>query len=120
MLTSMAPSTREIPRPEWSGYFDSFSRDLDELVATLEVVGEEIGAQTEAENARLLGITYDDKDDILVIGLDPIGGITEELERIVDKPQAIFLETDDEQGTLTFDVEDREGQKTLLRLAPPS
>ncbi len=114
----MAQSTREIPREEWRGYFDSFSRDLEELVATLEVAGEEVGAQVEAENARLTGITYDDKDDILVIGLDSLGNVSEDLERVVEKPRAIYLETED-GGVLTFDVEDAEGQKTLLRLAPP-
>jgi hypothetical protein len=114
----MASNTREIPHEEWRGYFDSFSRDLGELVATLEVTGDDIGAQVEAESARLASITYDDKDDILVIGLDAIGGISEDLERVVEKPLAIYLETED-GGLLTFDVEDAEGHKTLLRLAPP-
>ena len=87
---------------------------LGELVATLEVAGEDVGAQVEAEKARLTGITYDNKDDILVIGLDAIGGTSEDLERVVEKPQAIYLETED-GGVMTFDIEDAEGHKTLLR-----
>jgi hypothetical protein len=113
----MATSTREIPRAEWRGYFDSFSRELAELVATLEVAGADVGAQVEADTARLTGITYDNKDDILVIGLDAIGGTSEELERVIDKPQAIYLETEDD-GVMNFDIEDAEGHKTLLRLTP--
>jgi len=35
-----------------------FSRELGELVATLEVTGEEVGAQVEAENARLTGRAF--------------------------------------------------------------
>jgi len=115
----MATSTRKIPRSEWRVYFDDFSRELGELVATLEVTGEEVGAQVEAENARLTGITYDNKDDILVIGLDAIGGTSEDVERVIDKPQTIYLETQD-GGALTFDVEDAEGGKTLIRLTPRS
>jgi hypothetical protein len=118
MLLAMATSTREIPRAEWRTYFDAFSRNLEPLVATLEVSGEEVGAQIEADTAKLRGITYDDKDDILVIGLDSIGGSSEDVERVVSAPQTIYLETLD-GGALNFDVEDGEGVKTLLRLTRP-
>ncbi|HMD51782.1 MAG TPA: DUF5335 family protein [Solirubrobacteraceae bacterium] len=113
----MAPTTREIPKSDWRSYFDAFSRDLDDLLATVEVDGVEVGAQIEAERPVLRGITYDDGDDIVVIGLDASGEAGEDLERIIYSPQTIFLLTGD-GGQMVFDVKDAEGTQTLVRLEP--
>jgi hypothetical protein len=112
----MASTTREIPAPEWRGYFDDFSRDLQGFVATVEVAGKDIGAQIEAERPLLTGITYDDGDDIVVIGLDAPGGTQEDLEHIVYHPQKIYVEEEDDR--LVFDIQDSEERQTLVRLEP--
>ena len=112
----MATTTREIPKTEWRSYFDDFSRDLHDVVATVEVAGKEVGAQVEAEHPLLTGMTYDDGDDILVIGLDAPGGLQEDLEHIVYHPQKIYVAED---GDVTvFDIEDPDQVKTLVRLEP--
>lgn len=36
--------TQEIPRQEWNNFFDSFSRQHEGWLATLEIFGPEIGA----------------------------------------------------------------------------
>jgi Family of unknown function (DUF5335) len=113
----MALTTRELPRGEWTQFFNDFSRELDSPLVTVEVAGQEIGAQVEAERLRLTGITYDHKDDILVVGLDAKGGLPEELEHIVYQPQKIYL-ANDEAGLTVFDVEDAEGHQTLVRVEP--
>jgi hypothetical protein len=112
----MATSTREIPREEWRGYFDDFSRDLHDRTATVEVAGREIGAQVEAEHPLLTGISYDHKDDIVVIGLDAPGGLQEDLEHIVYHPQKIYVAEGD--GETIFDIEDSDQVQTLVRLEP--
>jgi hypothetical protein len=116
-MKGMAIETRELARDDWKTYFDDFSRDLDRLVATVEVAGDDVGAQIEAQRLVLTGITYDNKDDILVIGLDAEGGLKEEVEHIVSQPQKIYLASG-EDGQSTIDVEDAEGHKTLVRLEP--
>jgi hypothetical protein len=113
----MASTTREIPREEWRKYFDDFSRDIPELTATVEVVGEEVGAQLEVAGSRLTGISYDDRDDVLVIGLDAPGGTPEDLERVVYNPLRIMVEEEDGRE-IVYDVEDAEHTQTLLRLEP--
>jgi hypothetical protein len=113
----MAPTTRELAREEWAQYFHDFSRDLDSVVATVEVTGRDVGAQTETDRLRLTGITYDRGDDIVVIGLDAEGGTVEAVERIVYQPQKIYVASDDD-GMTTFDIEDGEGHQTLVRLEP--
>src|SRR6267378_7810673 len=112
----MATTTREIQRSEWRTYFDDFSRDLEDLVATVEVAGKDVGAQVEAERPLLTGITYDDGDDIVVIGLDAPGGLAEDLEHIVYHPQKIYVAEEDD--VTVFDIEDSEELKTLVRLEP--
>jgi hypothetical protein len=113
----MALETREIARGEWKPYFDDFSRNLDPVLATVEVAGRDVGAQIEAERLILTGISYDDRDDIVVIALDAEGGLSEEVEHMVSQPQTIYV-ADGEDGTTTFDIDDAEGHKTLVRLEP--
>jgi Family of unknown function (DUF5335) len=113
----MALETRELARGEWKPYFDDFSRDLERLLATVEVAGRDVGAQIEADRLILTGISYDDRDDIVVIGLDAEGGLTGELEHMVSQPQKIYV-ADGEDGTMTIDIDDAEGHKTLVRLEP--
>jgi hypothetical protein len=112
----MAPTTWEIPRAEWRAYFDDFSRRLETTVASIEVTGADIGAQVEADRGVLRGVTYDDRDDIVVIALDAEGDAPEELERTVYKPQKIYV--DDESAATVLDIEDAEGLKTLVRMRP--
>src|SRR5947199_8847755 len=50
-------TTQEIPRPEWNNFFDSFSRQHEGWLATLEVLGTEIGAQEEAHELPLEGVS---------------------------------------------------------------
>jgi hypothetical protein len=111
----MADQTREIPREEWHVYFDDFSRELPALIAMLEVDGEEIGAQIEVDTSRLTAITYDYKDDIVVIGLDSVDDSTpEDVEHIISAPRRILVA--EKAGETDFDFEDSEGTRTLLRL----
>jgi hypothetical protein len=52
---------REIPRDEWVAFFDSFSRQHDGWLSTVEVREAEIGAQTQNQwlEKALMGITAD-------------------------------------------------------------
>jgi hypothetical protein len=109
--------TNELPRDSWRTYFDDFSRGLATTQATVEIDGPDLGAQVQAEGMVLSGITYDDRDDVLVIGLSP-GGPTESLEHLVSNPQRIRIESSDGILPSTIEVEDAEGQQTLVRLQP--
>jgi Family of unknown function (DUF5335) len=111
----MALSTQEIPRPEWKRYFDDFSRGLQTTVARIEVLGAGSGAQVEAERGILRGVSYDDRDDEIVVAIEAEGGAGD-LERSISSPQKVFVGT--EGATTVFDVEDAEGTKTLVSMEP--
>jgi hypothetical protein len=111
----MALTTHEIPRATWRPYFDELSKHLGTVKATVEVVGPDIGDQIEAEKLVLTGMTYDDKDDIVVIGLDAPGWEPEDLQRIVDHPVKIFVATGEPEAEAIFDIEDAGQHRTIVR-----
>ena len=110
--------TYELARDGWRDYFDELSRTLATTRATVEIDGPDLGAQIESEGLLLSAISYDDRDDILVVGLSP-GGPAESIEHFVSGPQRIAIE-ESSDGILpsTIEVEDAEGQQTLVRLEP--
>jgi hypothetical protein len=113
----MSLATEKLAQDAWGPYFDTISKDLGTLLATVEVVGPDVGAQTIADHLPLTGISYDHKDDIVVIGLDAPGGDPEEMQHLVDHPRAIMVATGDPAGPrFVIDVEDAEGRRHLVRL----
>jgi hypothetical protein len=110
-------TTEEIPSESWQAYFDDLSTRLGTVKATLEVDGRDVGAQIAAEDLLFGGITYEARDDLLVIALDVPGGNPAEYEHLIDAPQRILVETGDALDT-TIDIQDAEQQQTLLRLEP--
>ena len=116
MLGAVA-DTEELAREGWRTYFDELSRTLGTTRATVEIDAPNLGAQLQAEGLLLLGISYDDRDDVLVIGLSP-GGPSESLEHFVSAPKRIAVESSQALLPSTIEVEDSEGQLTLVRLQP--
>jgi hypothetical protein len=115
MLRRVMPDTNELARDDWSAYFDDLSRELTTTRATVEIEGPDLGAQVQAEDLLLSGISYDDRDDVLVVGLSP-GGPAESLEHLVSSPQRIAVESSAGILPSSIEVEDAEGERTLVRL----
>jgi Family of unknown function (DUF5335) len=116
MLGRAMADTEEIPRDGWRVYFDNLSRALTTARATVEIEASELGAQVQAEDLVLSGISYDDRDDVLAVALSPGGGSTEELEHLVSSPQRIWTESSVDLLPSTIEIEDAEGQRTVVRL----
>jgi hypothetical protein len=114
----MVPTTTQtLARETWTPYFDTLSKDLGTTIVTIEAIGKDIGDQLAADHLVLTGITYDHKDDIVVIGVDAPGGDPEEYEHIVSQPQTIMVATGDPDGPpLVIDIEDAEEHRHLVRL----
>jgi hypothetical protein len=114
MAAAMATTTQEIPREAWREYFDTLAKILPTVEATVEVVGRDLGDQFIGERVLLAGISYDPKDDVVVIGLDTPGGLPEEVEHMVYNPQRIMV-TGMDDGSTVIEVEDAEGHQTIVR-----
>ena len=107
--------TREIPRAEWKAFCDRFSREHEGWLATIEVLDESIGAQVEAKDLPLAGITADSKTgdgDAIEIFLSAEPERT--LTHVVAAPKRLWILSTDEGAEQALEVE-APGGKTILR-----
>lgn len=107
--------TRELQRTEWPGFFDSFSRQHEGWLTTLEIFGPEIGNQIEERDLTLEGVTAElanagDKIEIM-LGAKPNDHIT----RTISAPAQVSLEQTDEGADVALAIKTQEGTTTLLR-----
>ena len=108
--------TKEIPKSEWTGFFDSFSRKHEGWLVSVEIFGSEIGAQVEEREVALEGIT-DEWDEVegstimIMTGAKPEGHITHSITH----PTAVSLEQTDEGADAALAIKSNDGTMTLLR-----
>ena len=114
----MAHEMQELPSANWRAYFDDLSRHLGAVEATVEIDGSDLGAQVEAERLILTGISYDDRDEVLVISLAEPGSARDEIEHMVQQPRRIVVDSTDAMLPTAIEAEDAEGVRTLVELRP--
>ena len=102
-------ATREIPRDSWKEFFDGFSRRHQGWLATVEVLGA-VGAQTEARELPLDGISVDHGGKSIDIALGPPG---KGVSRVISKPSHVRIE---EEGGAdrALQIESADGDTTLV------
>jgi uncharacterized protein DUF5335 len=111
--------TQAIPREQWKNFFDSFSRQHEGWLATLEIFDTDLGAQEEARELPLTGISLSsakNEDGIaLSLGKDPGDHIT----HIINEPEQVWVETTSEGVNVALEIESKDQTKTLLRFHSP-
>jgi hypothetical protein len=116
----MAVATHEVPREAWRLYFDELTDLMGTVEATVEVVGHDVGAQVADERQILTDITYDDRDDVIIVGLDTPSSPTDRVEHLIEHPQQVLVATGQPAPLeVTFDIEDGEHHQWLIRLERP-
>lgn len=112
--------TKEIPRNEWPAFFDSFSRQHEDWLITLEVFGTEIGAQVEERELPFAGIVAE-RDEVqgdriaIMIGGKPDDHLTHNIRR----PTLVSLEHTDEGADTALAIKSADGVTALLRFRSP-
>jgi hypothetical protein len=103
---------REIPAEEWSRSLDSFSRDHVGWSATLEVMGDDIGDQMEADALPLAGVSADAERRTVWVALAKSADdhITHSIDHVS------HLRIVDGESEPAIQIEAADGAKTLLRL----
>ena len=104
-------TTRMISKPEWRPYLDQVSKDLVGRRAEIDVMSLKLGSQVQAQWVRLLGITYDPKNDLLEVAL-------EGLDHLISKPIELYVE-EGHAGLESLSVLDGEGNRQIIRLKQP-
>lgn len=110
-------STREIHRGDWQHFLDSFSKIHQGEMATLQIIGEDVGAQEEAHSLPFVGISADEEGSekgsiSIILGTEPDDHLD---HRIVD-PTRVWLKASGDPATDSLEVETSGGVKTILQL----
>ncbi len=109
-------ATQEIRRDDWVSFFDSFSRQHAGWLVTVEVFGPEIGAQTEARDLPLDGISADVKgpgrDKIAVALRTRHGG---DVTHTITEPLNVRLQETEKHAHQALQTESADGTSTIVR-----
>lgn len=112
-------STREVTRNEWTKFFDVFSKQHEGWIASLEILGDQIGAQAEAVELPFEGISVSSEDEpqSLVINL---GRTAEDhVSHTIERPRHVWLRQTEEGANDALEIVEEGNQKTLLRFRTP-
>lgn len=108
--------THEILRNEWRTFFDTFSRQHEGWLATIEVLGPDVGAQEEAHELPLVGVSLSSGGrEAEAISIDVGTTPHDHVSHVIEEPAKIWLEQTDDGADVAMAIEDRDGTKTILR-----
>jgi len=101
----------QLAKPQWQAYFDRVSRTLGAKRVMIEITGLGLGDQVEAEWIPLLGLSYDPKDDVLVV-------VGEGLKHLISHPRQIHVEHELD-WLQSVEAIDAEGNHHIVLLKDP-
>jgi hypothetical protein len=112
--------TQEIARDEWPDFFDSFSRRHQGWIVAVEVFGTDIGAQVEAREMPLQGITAEMQrsgEEIIsiMVGDTPEDHVT----HTIASPTRVNIKRSEEGADEAVEIESAGGSSTLIRFRSP-
>jgi len=112
-------STQEISRSSWSDFLNTFSLQHEGWLATLEIFGEDIGAQREARELPFEGVSVAGSEEpesiVISLGKSPEYHVS----HTIDKPAHIWVEQTPAGATAVLQIESEDQSKTLLRFRSP-
>lgn len=106
--------TREIPRKEWTKFFDAFSKQHEGWIASLEVLASDIGDQEQTTRLPLVGITAELKNRRNCIEVIIGTKLEAHLTHMIDTPKYVWLEQAGIETQETIAVEAEDGTRTLI------
>ena len=102
---------REIASADWQAFFDQVSGALQGKVIKIEVDKLNLGAQIEAQNLSLNGLSYDPRDDVFTIS-------TDEIEHMIHSPQRVFINESD-GGVDSLMIQPADGGEEIIQFTEP-
>jgi Family of unknown function (DUF5335) len=104
-------AVQKIDKGDWRAFFDWLSQGLLGARVEIEVASLELGDQIEAEWLPLLGVTYDDKDDLLEIALEGV-------DHLIHGPREVWADFNVGE-MMSFEVIDDRGVSQIVKLRQP-
>ena len=99
-------TTRAIDLSDWHVYLNKVSADLSNRRAEVRIVSPRLGNQVEAAGVRLIGITYDPKNQVLEVALEGLG-------HLIQKPVELYVQ-DGPSGVESFSILDAKGNRHIV------
>ena len=106
--------TREIPRDEWTKFFDNLSRRQEGWQVTLEVLGQDIGDQVEERHMFLAGLTAEVADEGDKIEIMMGGKPSSHVTHMITAPIQVDLQQTDLGVDSALQIKSADGTTTLL------
>jgi hypothetical protein len=107
----MNTKSEKLDKLACKAYFDALTKHLDGKEAFVEVASLSVGDQIESDWARLLGIVYDPRNDLLEIALEGV-------DHLIEHPKDIRVGYD-HAGVQAIEIEDADGTKEIVQLREP-
>ena len=104
-------AAEQVERTRWSAFLNNLTNILVGKQAEIEVAALDLGDQIEAEWAPLIGITYDEKDDLIEVALEP-------LDHLIRSPRAIFVD-EGVGGIVSLAIDDGDEHRHIVKLKDP-
>jgi len=107
--------TKRIPANLWRRTLDDLSRTYDGAEVSLEIVGNDVGAQSEVIDQPLRGLSADRGG--VTIAIEKPAGI--HLQHVIAHPSDLRVVESDEGAVIAVEIEEREGTHTLVHFRWP-
>ena len=110
----MSQQMRQPVRQEWKGFLDIVSRETEGQPVTIEIVTAETGSQVEADGLPLSYISYDGKDEVVIVSVREPDSTDPVLDHIVQNPWKILFDPPSPGSVRSIDIEGADGAHTLV------
>src|SRR5262249_5755459 len=112
--------TQEIPRAQWHNFFDTFSRQHEGWLATLEILASDIGAQEEVHELPLEGVSIvAEHAGLESIAINMGKTADDHISHMIEKPLHVWLEQTEEGANAVLEIEAEDQSKALVRFRSP-
>jgi hypothetical protein len=102
---------KELKVDEWKNYFDEITNFTRGKLVKIEIDSPEMGAQIEAQQLTLKGLSYDDKDNVFILS-------TDEIEHMISLPRQIYI-TDGLEGLESLKISKDDGSEHIISFTVP-
>ncbi len=114
-------TTRDISRDEWPAFLDTFSRQHERWLVTVEVLTSGLGAHREVRDKPLTGISEDRRrDGALSISISAGERPEDHVTHVVSHPSRVALELTDEGAHKGLRIESENGETALVLFRAPA
>ena len=107
---------RQPVRQEWRRFLDAITQGEEGQPVTVEIVSAELGSRVEADRLPLSYVSYDDRDDVVVVAVRGGDASEDRLDHIVENPWKILFDPPSPDAVRRIDIEGPDGAHTLVTL----